>query len=174
MIDKSAKTPVEVVTRSHMFTGLLAVEGYRVADALNGSASEMIDLEAAVVRPLGRDAGEFHCPQICLKKTAVVMAIPQGVYEAPVRRLGSRVLRQKCPASIVLPGLSVSGILHLPSHVGTVAVVGPNSTLARFIAVTDAKVDGLVTGGSLSSHEVVIVQRDLIEAIYLSVPSRAK
>jgi hypothetical protein len=171
MAHNQTRTSVELRTGSHCYTGLVATEGYRLADALNDASSDLLELEDVSVRALGTDSQGQHSPQLHLKKSAILLAIPKGTYEAPVRRIGAHVRKPKYPVIATLPGCVVSGQLSLSGQVGLLTVIGANSTLPRFIAVTDAKIDSSHTGEPPLSCDTVIVQRERIEAMHLSARS---
>ena len=168
MNDESPLTRVRVLTRSHRYSGLVETRGRRVADLLNDGNTAVLPMADVAIADNGKRDAEFHCEDILLRKRDILVALLYGEHEAPIRRNNNRTQRRHYGAVILLPGLVLSGIAHMPGRVLPQTLVQEDSILAPFVAVTDVAVHSSAYEGMPAEAALAVVQRQWIEAYQLS------
>ncbi len=161
-------TPVDVITRHHRYSGLVINQGYRVADVLSDSRTDILEMRDTVVTVGGARPSEMSFRRILLRKDQVLMAILKGEHEAPLRRRNKYVEKERFGAIVVLPGYVLSGILHLPPQAVPSMLLIENTTLPSFIGMTSVTVHGSVFDFVPSQCDVAIIRRPYIESIDLA------
>lgn len=168
MSSTQGTAPVEVITEYVRYTGSVANRGYRVSDILNESNTNVLEMLDAVTSVGGAPASDVRWKQIFLKKNRILLVIPKGSYEAPIRRSNNYVEKHHYGAMIILPGFVLSGIVHLPSKGSPLMLMDENSALPSFIGVTDVTVHASSHGFGPSRCDAVILRRQFIESMQLT------
>ncbi len=161
-------TPVEVVTRHHRYAGLVMNRGSRIADMLNDSSSDILEMSETVAGTGGESSGLVRSEHFFLKKDRILLAIPKGPYEAPEKRFNRYKESCRYGAVIVLPGCVLSGILHLPRLSVPSVLLTDETSFPSFIAMTHVTVHDSMLPLTASQFDVVIFQRPCVEALELS------
>jgi hypothetical protein len=168
MPGEQAATPVDVITHHHHYSGLVRTEGVRLADILSDCRLEVLEMHETVLRTEGVRSAELRCGQILLKKKELLLAIPKGSYEAPVRRHNNYQKKERYGAVITMPGLLLSGVVHLPPRATPWMLLDDQAGLPRFFGVTNVTVHGSIHRFTPSQCDTVILHRELIEGVQLT------
>lgn len=168
MNNQPSTTRITAVTRSHRYCGLVETRGRRVADLLNDGNTAVLPMADVAIADNGKREAEFHCEELLLRKRDILVALLSGEHEAPVRRNNNRTQRRHYGAVILLPGLAISGIAHMPGRVLPQTLVQEDTILAPFVAVTDVAVHSSAYEGLPAETALAVVQRQWIEAYQLS------
>ena len=161
-------TPVEVITRHCRYTGSLATRGHRVSDVLGDSNTQILEMRETLTRVVGTGSTDVRWKQVYLKKDRILMVIPKGSYEAPSRRCNKYVDKPRYGAMVIIPGNVLSGILHLPPRATPLMLLDEDSTLPRFMGMTDVTMHNSIHGVGGSHFDVVILRRLSIESVQLT------
>jgi hypothetical protein len=161
-------TTVDLVTRSHRYVGRIDTHGYRMADVMNDNTSSILEMEDVLVISQGLRPAELRAPHLLLRKQEVIAVLLAGDHEAPIRRSNNRVERRRHGAMIMMPGLMLSGIIHLPARITAEAFFTPNSLLPSFLALTNVTIHNSTFNLVEQSYDVVIVRREYMDATELS------
>lgn len=168
MHEDSTSTPTTVITLHHRYTGELPSRGFRVADVLNDSGTDVLTLHNALASGSGMRVQDVHFDEVVLKKKSVLIVVPQGRYEAPRRRRNRYIERDRYGAMVSLPGYILSGVMHLPSKPVGSFLLAENSTLADFMGITNVTVHSSMHDFLPTDCGVLIVRRAAIEAVQLT------
>lgn len=168
MHSESPMARITVFTRSHRYCGLVETRGYRVADLLNDGNTAVLPTKDVAIADNRKREAEFHCEELLLRKRDILVALLSGEHEAPVRRNNNRTPRRHYGAVILLPGLAISGIAHMPGRVLPQTLVQDGSILPPFLAVTNVDFHSSVYEGLPAETTLAVVQRECIEAYQLS------
>ena len=171
MGSEHATISVDLITRDCWYSGSLANRGFRLADVLNERTSDTLTMHDTVSGVVGTSSANVHWKEVLLRKNGILMAIPKGSYEAPLRRQNNFVERNRYGAMIVLPGHVISGIVYLPPRGSAMMLLDENSTMSGFIAVTDVTVHSSIHSFPAPRLGVAIVQRKFIESLQLTPQS---
>ena len=166
--EKERTTPVIVITRHHRYAGSLVTRGHRVAEVLNDSTTDVLEMHETLASAVRVPSTEFRAHRISLKKDAVLLVIPEGTHEAPVQRCNNYVEKNRFKAVFVLPTCILSGILHLSKQALPSMLLTENSPFPKFIGVTDATVFSSTGVGAPLQSNVVILQRRSVESVQLA------
>jgi hypothetical protein len=158
----------ELVTQNHRYSGAIELQGRRLADILSDARLDVLEVQQVTVTGAGARPTEIRCGQLLVKKQDVLLAMPQGAYEAPVRRRNNYRKKQRFGAMIVLGGYTLSGIVYLPARTKPWALIDPNSDLPNFFGLTDVTLHGSPSGLVPSRCDTAIIRRHAIEAMQLS------
>ena len=161
-------TPVEVITQHCRYTGSLATRGERVSDILSDSSTDVIEIHETLTNVVGAGATDVRWKQLFLKKEQILMVVPKGSYEAPLRRSYLYVEKPRYGAMVILPGTVLSGILHLPDRANPLMLLNEHSSLAGFVGMTGVTVHNSVHDLGEGGFEVVILRRLAIESLQLT------
>lgn len=159
---------VELLTRTHRYVGSIPMHGYRVADLLNDGNSTTLALEEVVVSTSGLRPTEWQAQHLLLRKHDVLAAFLTGDHEAPLRRNNNRTPRRRQGALFVLPGLMLSGVIHLPGRTPAETLLTTQSLLPPFVALTSPTLHSCSFPLLDQPYEVAIIRRDWIEALELA------
>lgn len=168
MPDEQAITPVDVITRHCRYTGSVATRGFRLSDLLSDSRTSILEMRAALSTLAGDRSRDVRWKEVSVKKDRILLVIPKGSYEAPVRRRNYYQKKHHYGAMIVLPGCVLSGIVQVPSRATALTLLDETGPLPSFIGVTDVTVHGSVHDLLPSRCDVVILRRQAIESIQLT------
>lgn len=168
MTGKQGTTPIEAITEYARYTGSVANRGYRVSDILNDANTNVLEMQDVVTRVAAAQAADVRWKQIFLKKDHLLLVIPKGSYEAPVRRSNNYVEKHHYGAMIILPGFALSGIVHLPSQGSPLLLLDEENSLPGFIGLTDVTVHASSHGFGPSHCRTVILRRQFIESMQLT------
>jgi hypothetical protein len=161
-------TPVQVITRQCRYAGLLETCGSRVSDILNDTNTDIVELRETSTVLVGGPSTDVRCGHLYLRKSEILTVIPKGKYEASEQRRNRYVEKPRYGAMVVLPGLVLSGIMHLSSRATPLAILNENSPLSRFMALTGATVYASSHDLGAAYFEVVIMRRLAIESLQLT------
>jgi hypothetical protein len=168
MSDERATTEVDVLTDHHHYSGRLVHREVRLADILSDARFEVMELSDVVLRTEGVRSMELRCGHVLLKKQDVLLAIPRGSYEAPIRRRNNYQKRDRYAALIAVPGIVFSGVIYLPPRLDPRLILDENSGLPRFFGLTNVTVHGSIRRFAPSKCDTVIVRRGAIESVQLA------
>jgi hypothetical protein len=160
-------TPIEVITRHCRYSGLLETRGRRVSDVLSDAGTDLVELRDTVIGVAGVASADVHCEHIVLRKSEILMVIPKGKYEAPIRRHAMYVEKPRYGVMVVLPGHVLSGIMHLSARANPLVLLDEDNSLPRFVALTDATVHASSHDLGESHFDVLILRRASIESVQL-------
>jgi hypothetical protein len=161
-------TPVDVITQHHRYAGLVVNRGYRLSDILGDGNREVVEIRETRASTGGTRSADVRCRQVFLKKENILLVVPKGKYEAPIRRRNNFVGKDRYAAVIVLPGHVLSGIVHLPPRAIPSMLLDESSPLPGFIGVTNVTVHSSISDFAPPHCDVVIVRRGSIEAVQLT------
>ena len=169
-----SSTPVEVITGHHRYTGLAVNRGFRISDVLNDMNVTLLEMhDTLAVDHLAACRG-VRFDELLLRKDSILMVVPQGDHEAPLRRRNNYVVKERYGAMIALPGYILSGILSLPVNASPLALLAENSTAPRFLGMTSVTIHSSTHDLGFSQCDVAIVHRLVIESAQLTAQSLAK
>ncbi|MEE8347672.1 MAG: hypothetical protein V3S20_10015 [Dehalococcoidia bacterium] len=146
----------ELWLETHHVTGIIDQSGRprRLVDTLNAIDGPFVMVRDATVESLANpDEGERRFHLLHLKREAILLAIP--LTNLP-RSPDAEVLAKKSvSATLMLPGLEVTGHVYLPPEVDptTVRMLGKDS----FLPVTDAQVTQITHAGGSQREPLVVV-----------------
>jgi hypothetical protein len=166
MSQDTSQLQADIHTQHAIYSGQVSTRGQRLADFLNDPTTEIIEMHSARMSQLASDH-LVECEHLLLRKESIVLAIPQGKYEAPQRRTYRYVEKGRYPAHVVLPGRCVAGTMHLPPRTDDWALMVGKTTIATFIPLTDATVWLAAVGESIAA-KVVIFRRQFMESLFLA------
>jgi len=169
MSNDEATILVDVITRDCWYSGSVVHRGFRLTDILNDGTSDILTMFDAVTGIVGTGTANVRWKQVLLRKDRVLMAIPKGSHEAPIRRRNNYLEKNQYGAMIVLPGHLISGIVHLPSRGKPAMLLEENSTLSGFMPVTDVTVHNSNHDFAATRFNVAIIQRRFIESVQLTL-----
>ena len=171
MWQDSGLVSAEIFTQYHRYSGHVATRGNRLADFLNDPTTEVLELRGVQIsQPTNSQSGAHTCEQLMLKKSAIVLAIPTGTYEAPARRIYGYVEKQHFLAHVTLPGYFLVGTVHMPSRPNLWSLVNEGGTTPSFVPITNVTIRFATPDVEPLEAKVAIFRRQLIEALFLSEP----
>lgn len=159
---------VEVFSSTCCYQGQVLNRGIRLADMLGDPTSDLLELQDVIVHPHGYPSAGVRCPQVLVKKSEVLVVVPQGNFPPPERRSEVRGTKNQFGVLLVLPGYLVMGVVQLPERSGPLTLLSAQSTLPSFVAVGSVILHASVPGCEPQDHEWAIIRRNSIEAIHLS------
>ena len=159
---------VEVFSRCCRYQGLVVNRGIRLADVLSDPTSNLLKIQDVVIHPHGYPSAGVRCPQVLVKKSEVLLAIPQGNGQPPDWRTDLHGTKNQYGVCLVLPGYLLMGVVQLPERLGPLALLSEQSTLPSFVGVGSVILHISVPGCEPQHHELAIIRRDSIEAIHLT------
>ena len=159
---------VEVFSTSCRYQGLVVNRGIRLADLLSDPTSDLLEIQDVVVHPHGYPSAGVRCPQVLVKKSDVLVVIPQGNAQSPERRTTLHGTKNQYGVFLVLPGYLLMGVVQLPERSGPLTLLSEQSTLPGFVAVGSVLLHTSVPGCDPQNHELALIRRDSIEAIHLT------
>ncbi len=169
MRNDQSLTHAEVFTEHHWYKGTVLTRGFRLADLLNQSATEVLEMHRVEVYPLTNPSSTpFQCAELLIKKDSIAMSTPTGSHEAAARRLYSYVEKKHYTAQIVLPGFTLSGTIHLPSRGSPWIWLAETSTEPSFVPITNVTVRFAAPHMEPLETKVIIFRRRFIESLFLS------
>ncbi len=174
MRNEQMMAPVEVITPYYRYAGSMLNRGYRIADVLGDSNTDLVEIHNALITPAGPGSTTVRCEQISMEKKDILLAVPKGSHEAPRRRHDNYIAKDRYGAMLMLPGYVLSGIMHLPSRATAMMLLEEDSSLGGFIGVTDVTVHNSVHGFLPKRCDVVILRREAIESVQLTLQPLAK
>lgn len=153
----------ELFLETHRVQGVIdqGTEPRRLVDVLNAISGPLALVHEAYLRPLDgeREAGSrFEVVQ--LRRDAILLAVP--ITDVLHSSSTPEILPRKAvPATFVLPGLVVTGHLHLPPEADArvVRLVGRES----FVPVTDARIERVGYAAGTRQERVVVVNLDRVQ-----------
>lgn len=154
--DQQQIARAELLLDTHRVTGIIEQSGppRRLVDVLNTLDGPIATMRDALVEDLaGRGEEPRRCDLVQVKREAILLAIP--VIQGPPPS-GSPEAVQKRPiaATLLLPGLEVTGHVYLPQEADPRAV--PLLGKANFVPVTHAEVTH-ITFGDIRRREPLVV-----------------
>jgi hypothetical protein len=158
----------EVFSSSCRYQGLVVNRGIRLTDVLSDPTSDLLEIQDVVVHPHGYPSAGVRCPQVVVKKSEVLVVIPQDDFPPPERRTDLRGMKNQYGVCLVLPGYLLMGIVQLPERSGPLTLLSEKSTLPSFVGVGSVILHTSVPGCEPREHELAIIRRDSIEAIHLT------
>lgn len=174
MNSEKATMQADVITRDCWYAGEVANQGFRLADVLNEATTDILKMYETVTGIVGCEAANVRWKEVLLRKRNILMALPKGSHEAPIRRQNNFLDKNRYGAMIVLPGHVLSGIVYLPSRGNPLMLMEEASTLSSFIAVTDVTIHNSIHGFGSSHLKVAIIQRSFIESVQLTPKQLSK
>lgn len=168
MGNEQVTTPVDVITRDCRYTGSVATRGFRLSDILSDQRTDILEMHETLTSVAGTRSTDVRWKEVFLKKNSILLVIPKGKYEAPIRRRNNYVERHRYGAMIVLPGHILSGIVHLPARTNSWMVLDEDAALPSFIGVTDVTVHKSIYDFIPAHCDVVILRRHSIESAQLT------
>lgn len=168
MADERAVTPIDVITLYGRYSGSVVTRGYRLSDILSDQNSAVLDMWETLTTLAGDSSREVRWKEVVLRKNDILMVIPKGNHEAPIRRRNYHQKKHRYGAMIALPGCILSGIVHLSARATAVSVLDQNSPFPAFIGVTDVTIHGSTHGLLPPQCNVAIIRRQAIESIQLT------
>jgi hypothetical protein len=163
-----ASTPVDVITEHHHYAGRIVTGGVRLSDILSDTRLDVLEMHDTVLRGEGARSTELRCGQMFLKKNALLLVIPQGSHEAPIRRRNNYQKKERYGAVIALPGLVISGIVHLPPRASPWILLDENAALPRFFGLTQVTIHSSIHPSVPSQCPTAILYRDAIQSVQLT------
>jgi hypothetical protein len=139
-----------------------------VADVLNDNTVDILKMQETVTRAAGDASPSVRWKQLHLKKDQVLMVIPKGGHEAPLRRADKYQEKEQYGAMVVLPGHILSGVIHLTSRGNPLILLEDGSMLPAFVGLTDVTIHSSVHPFPSSRLNVAIIRRRAIESVQLT------
>jgi hypothetical protein len=165
--ETSSHLQADIHTQHAVYSGQVATRGQRLADFLNDPMTEIVEMRSVRISQVASSAHSMECEHVLLRKDSILLAIPQGKYEAPQRRAYSYVEKERFPAHVTLPGRCLAGTMHLPPRTDDWALMVDKTTMASFIPITDVTVS-LAAAAEPISAKVVIFRRQFMESLFLA------
>ena len=159
---------VEVFSNSCRYSGQVVNRGIRLADVLSDPTSDLLEIQDVIVHPHGYPSAGVRCPQVLVKKSEVLVVIPQGNFPPPERRNCFHGTKNLYGVFLVLPGYLLIGVVQLPERSGPLTLLSEQSTLPSFVTVGNVMLHTSVPGCEPQNHELAIIRRDSIEGIHLT------
>jgi hypothetical protein len=159
---------VEVFSNSCRYLGQVVQRGIRLVDLLSDPTSDLLELHDVVVHPHGYPSAGVRCPEVLIKKSEVLIVVPQGNVSPSERRPDGCGAKNQRGTLLVLPGYLLMGVVQLPERSGRLTLLSPQSTLPSFVGVGSVILHTAVPGCEPQNYDWAIVHRDSIEAIHLS------
>jgi hypothetical protein len=159
---------VEVFSSSCRYQGQVVNRGVRLADALTDPTSNLLEIQDVVVHPYGYPSAGVRCPQVLIKRSEVLVVIPQANAASPERRGNLRGTKNQYGVFLVLPGYLLIGVVQLPERSGPLTLLSEQSTLPSFVGVGSVILHTSVPGCEPQNHEWAVIRRNAIEAVYLT------
>jgi hypothetical protein len=157
------------LTQYHRYEGKIPSRGHRLADLLNDTTTEVLEMrDVRVSQPGNGLSSPLNCQNLQLRKDSIILTIPTGTYEAPTKRLYSYIEKQHYLAHIMLPGCQMIGTMHLPDRVNRWQLLCQDSTTPSFVPITNVIVQFAFREYAKFQRRVVIFRRHLIEALSIS------
>lgn len=155
--DQDQIARAELLLDTHRVIGLIEQSGppRRLVDILNAKDDPVVVVRDAVVEDLASPGDEPRRFGILhVKREAILLAIPISA-PAPSSRGLETVEKRPAAATLVLPGLEVTGHVYLPpgADPGAVRLLGKTG----FLPVTHAEVTQVAFGGERRREPLVVV-----------------
>lgn len=169
MTDQPETAAVDAITHYHRYSGRMVTRGFRIADVLNDSNSDLIEMHGVSTTAKAAVAREVRYDQVFLNKRHLLLVVPTGDYEAPMARRNKYVEKERYGAMIAVPGYTFTGILHLPIRSDAVTILGENTSLPAFLGLTGASVHVSLHEFLRPQCDVLILRRHAIESIQMTL-----
>lgn len=166
MGDEDHTALIDVVTASHRYSGRLVSRGYRVADVLCDTQTDIVQMFDVVVTSAG-GSSSIRCGDLLLTKEQILLALPRGGHEAPARRLNKFTRQDQYQAIVVVPGHILSGLIHLPPRTTSATLLAKDVSLPNFLAMTQVTVHDGPGGLMPAACPVALIRRAMISAVEL-------
>jgi len=174
MTDHPGTAAVDVITHFHRYSGRMVTRGHRIADVLNDSNSDLIEIHEVSVATGAAVTRDVRYDRVFLNKRHLLLVVPTGDYEAPMARLNKYVEKERYGAMITVPGHTFAGILHLPIRSDAVTLLGENTSLPAFLGLTEVSVHVSLHEFLRPEPDVLIFRRHAIESIEMTPMPLAK
>lgn len=161
-------TAADVITLDHRYAGLIMTGGRRLADVLSAPDFDVIEMRDALVESPGPRAPDIRCQHLLVAKKDILMVIPQGSHEAPIRRHNNYQSKESYGVVVVLPGYILTAVAHLPRRANPWMLIDDSAGLPSFFGLTDVTVHTSPYGLVPPHCDTVIVHRRRIESVELS------
>lgn len=130
---------------------------------------DMLEMHRTLVESSGPAPAKLRCHPLLVAKKEILMVIPQGGHEAPIRRHNNYQPKLAYRVTVVLPGYMLSAIAHLPERANPRMHIDDSAGLPSFFGLTDVTVHGWPHGFVPAHCDTVIVHRRRIESVELAV-----
>lgn len=155
--DEADPARAELLLETRRVTGTVEQSGpaRRLVDILNTIDGPVAVLRDATAESLANPSdAACHFELLHVKREAILLAVPLSVGSAPPRGMEA-VEKQPAAATLVLPGLEITGHVHLPPEADPAAV----RLLGRrdFLPVTEAEVTEVAFGFHRWRRPLVVV-----------------
>jgi hypothetical protein len=157
-----------VITRDHRYSGQITTGGRRLADVFSDPHWEVVEMRDILVQGTGAESPGVSCGQLLVAKKDILMVVPQGAYEAPIRRQNNYQLKRLYSVTVVLAGYVLKATAHLPDRANPWMLIDDSAGLPAFFGLTEVTMHGLPEGLVEPRYSTVIVNRRRIEAAELS------
>ena len=158
----------ELITEHHHYSGLMQAEGRRLADVLADHRLDVLEMHQVTLNTLGARPIEHRLDKMLIKKSHVLMALPKGAYEAPVRRSNNYQKKGRHNATIVLAGHVLSCVIYMPKLVKPWALVDDKSDLPAFFGVTNVTLHSSIDALIPEKCDTAIICREAVECMEVS------
>ena len=150
----------ELILETHRVTGIVDQTGAqrRLVDLLNTADGPVLTVRDATVESLTNPNQQpRRCPVLQIRRQSVLLAVPVKTAAPPGGGLEA-VKKQPTAATILLPGIEVTGQIHLPpgADPGSVPLLGRRD----FLPVTDAVVIQAAFANVRWEQPLVVVNLD--------------
>jgi len=159
---------VDVITSGCWYSGSIYNQGFRLAEVLNDGTADILTMHNTVSGIEGCGSASVRWKEVLLRKNRIVMAIPKGSHEAPIRRQNNFLEKNRYGAMIVLPGHILSGVVYLPSRANPLMMLEDNITMPSFIGITEVTIYSSVHEFPEPQLKVAIICRQFIESVQLT------
>ncbi len=158
----------DLITEHHHYSGLVYAEGRRLADVLADRNHSVLEMNEVTLTTIGPQPAELKLDKMLVKKDHVLLAIPKGSYEAPIRRNNNYQKKEQHEAIIVLASHVLKCMVHVPTRMKPWTIVDRESDFPAFFGVTSVSLYSSSHGMLPKQCETAIVRRDAIESLELS------
>jgi hypothetical protein len=126
-------------TQDHWVEATVKTAGQRLLELFQGANSDYLMLRDATMTVRAGDYQPIQMPDCVLLKSQVVFAFPASDrHESPNRRWNTFVGKNQYAAFLMLPGYSISGLLHLKGTSDSIQAL--TQELGNFLPVTQASI----------------------------------
>lgn len=163
-----SSTAAEIIAVDHRYSGQIVTAGRRLADILSDPGYAMLQMQDTLVESPGPAPAQLRCRRLLVAKKDVLMVVPQGGHEAPIRRHNNYQSKAAYPVIVVLPGYMLSAVAHLLERANAWMLIDDSAGLPSFFGLTDVTVHTSPHGLVPSHCDTVIVNRRRIESVELA------
>ncbi len=167
MPDTDTGVAADLITAHHHYSGLVHTEGRRLADVLADHNHGVLEMNQVTLITTGPQPAELKLDKILVKKDHVLLAMPKGSYEAPIRRNNNYQKKERHDAIIVLASHVLSCVVYVPTRMKPWTIVDREGGFPAFFGVTNVSLHSSTHGKLPTRCDTAILRCDAIESLEL-------